>query len=109
MIGLAGWQTFVRVVHVSYGYHVRARYASLPPDDNALAEWLKVQPGVVAPHAVNIWRTNQNITVFFLMSRDLRGNPRFPDLESACKKMGYAGQLSLFTDCPQREWYAHSK
>ncbi len=65
-----------------------------------------MQPGVVAPA---IWRTNQAVTVFFLMSRDLRGHPRFPDLQSACKNMGYGGQLSLFTDCPESEWHADSK
>jgi hypothetical protein len=104
----ATWQSFVRVVRGSYGYHVRAQFTSLPPDDTKLQEWIKVQPGVVAPHLVHIWRTNQTVTVAFLMSQNLRGYPHFPDLDSACKELGYAGEVSRFTDCPERGWEWHA-
>lgn len=109
VLGIAAWQVLLRVVRASYGYHVRAQFASLPQVDTKLQEWIKAQPGVVAPHQVFIWRTNQTVTVFFIMSRNLKGYPPFPNLESACKELGYAGELTPFSDCPEKEWYASSR
>jgi hypothetical protein len=41
--GYFGLREAVRSMHVSFGYCVEAEFESLPPDDFALVEWMKLQ------------------------------------------------------------------
>ena len=92
-----GYYLFLRIAHVSYGYTVAAEFAAMPPDDTGLVQWLGVQKGVAA-RTVRTARSGQRLKLFFIMSRDLTGHPRFPDLDSACARLGYTGQVSRFAD-----------
>jgi hypothetical protein len=93
-----------RTVHVSLSYCVEAQFSSLPKDDASLEEWLKTVPGVV-PHTVSVRRFGPGRTLLevgFIQSRDLAEEPPFPDLDDACKGLGYAGQDGPFRDCKDR-------
>jgi hypothetical protein len=92
-----GCYLFLRTAHASYGYTVAAEFASMPADDTQLADWLKDQEGVAAG-SVRVARSGRTLKVFFIMSRDLTGHPRFPDLQGVCKNLGYAGQVGAFAD-----------
>lgn len=72
-----------------------------PESDDALADWLKRQPGVVG-HTVRIIRHGEHgIEVSFIQLQSLWGQPPFPTLEFACAKFGYS--LSRpFEDAPTR-------
>ena len=93
----AGYYSLLRFVHVSGGYTVAAEYAAMPPDDAALMGWLGAQKGVAA-HTIRTARSGQRLRLFFIMSRDLAGHPRFPDLDGACARLGYTGQINHFAD-----------
>jgi hypothetical protein len=85
---------YLLVVHL---YCVKAQYSRVPADDLGLDHWLKEQPGVV-PHTVQISRERDMLHVVFIMVRNLRGQPSFPDLSQACDSLGYTGLLSEWTD-----------
>jgi hypothetical protein len=101
---LIGGYWLRQAIHVSLIYCVEARFAALPPDDTPLREWLKTQPGVV-PHTVGVTRGGSDgklLKVVFLQSRNLAGNPPFPDLEAVCVTLGYGGPDAPFRGCADR-------
>ena len=84
------------------GYEVETEFAALPADDEALAEWLRAQPGVYLASvqreaAGQQWR----LVVGVGMTRDGWGRPPFPDLTSKCTEFGYRGQTGGFRDRPR--------
>jgi hypothetical protein len=103
-LGLAAWEAFRRSVYPSIVYCVEARFVTAPADDRALCRWLKVQPGVV-PHTVAIGREGpdkQVLRVMFIQSRNLAGNPPFPDLATGCRVHGYDGPEFTFRNSDDR-------
>jgi hypothetical protein len=103
-LGLAGWELFRRSVYPSVGYCVEVRFATAPADDRALCQWLKAQPGVV-PHTVHIGREGPDkhvLRVMFIQSRNLAGNPPFPDLVPGCHALGYNGPEFTFQNSTDR-------
>lgn len=101
MVVIAGATLLIRhKISTSIGYTVMAHFNTMPKDDNGLRHWLHTQPGVVS-----VWtcRTNHTLKVFILMSRNLAGNPKIPDLDVGCSALGYQGQDSRFRDCGKTE------
>jgi hypothetical protein len=93
-----------RNVHVSLIYCVEARFDTMPPNDKALADWLRSQPGVV-PHTVAIGRFEQGgklLYVRFLQSRNMAGEPPFPDLDGRVSALAYAESDGPFRDASDR-------
>jgi len=87
----------VSLIPASRLYCVKAEYSRLPGNDCQLEEWLKVQQGVV-PHTVRVSRKGTSVQAVFIMVRNVRGRPSFPDLPKACDSLGYTGLLSAWTD-----------
>jgi hypothetical protein len=91
-------------VFVSWSYCVEARFDKMPPNDKALIDWLRSQPGVV-PHTVAIGRFEEGgrlVFVGFIQSRNLAGEPPFPDLNGQVKNLGYTGSDGAFHDSVDR-------
>jgi len=81
-------------VYASFGYHVQAAVDTWPSDDEALREWLLQQPGVVK-HTLRIDRSEQDLEIFFIQSRNLAGDPPFPDLDPRCRMLGYGDKVEF--------------
>jgi hypothetical protein len=88
-----------RFITASLSYGVYADFEVLPADDQAFEDWLKSQPGVV-PHTVHLYREGKRLNIFFIMTRDGWGRPAVPDLEGACRRLGYGGPHATFRDIP---------
>jgi hypothetical protein len=102
--GWGAYSLFCRVVHVSWGYCVEARFEQMPPNDTELVKWLRRQPGVV-PHTVAVGRFEQGeclLYVSFIQSRSLAGKPAFPDLDHCVGQFGYGGADDPFRDSADR-------
>ncbi len=87
-------------VHVSGSYVVEARFEQMPSDDSAFTDWLRSQPGVV-PHTVSVGRFEEGdklLYVSFIQSRSVAGEPPFPDLEGAARRLGYMEPDGPFRD-----------
>jgi hypothetical protein len=99
----AMWAVFCHNVHASLGYVVEARFEKMPPNDKALMEWLRSQPGVI-PHLVAIGRFDDGklLYVSFTMSQNLAGQPPFPDLNGQVSSLGYTGSDGPFRDAADR-------
>jgi hypothetical protein len=99
----AVWQVFCHNVHASLVYVVEARFEKMPPNDKALIEWLRSQPGVI-PHLVAIGRFDDGklLYVSFIMSRSLAGQPPFPDLNGQVSSLGYIDSDGPFRDSADR-------
>jgi hypothetical protein len=85
------WTLFTHKVHVSWSNHLEAHFEVLPDDDTELRAWLRGQPGVV-PHTVWTGRFGEDkklLSVAFIQARNLAGRPPLPNLDAACKKLGY--------------------
>ena len=104
LVGVAVLASAVLLVrHFCYadiGYTVMAQFATMPKDDSGLRHWLHAQPGVALAWTC---RTNRTLKVFVLMTRNLSGRPRIPDLSAGCVALGYTGQDSGFRDCEKTE------
>jgi hypothetical protein len=87
-------------VRVSYNYGFEARFTTLPPDDDALVQWIKQQPGVVSSGVgVIVLRSGNDaktIRVTFTQVRNLNGIPPTPDLDTACASLGYGPMETPF-------------
>jgi len=75
----------------------------MPPTDKPLVEWLRSQPGVVS-HTVAVGRFKDDklLCVGFIQSRNLAGQPPFPDLDGQTPRLGYAGADGPFRDAADR-------
>jgi hypothetical protein len=102
VVGL--WFLFTHNVHASLGYCVEVEFGQMPPNDDALVEWLKVQAGII-PRTVQVRRFGANGTeleISFIQQRTLAGDPPFPDLNQQCAALGYAQPKGNFVDCKNR-------
>jgi hypothetical protein len=98
------WLLFTHNVYASLSYCVEIEFGQMPPNDDALVEWLKVQPGIVPP-TVQVRRFGANGTeleVGFIQQRTLADDPPFPDLDQQCTALGYAQPKGKFVDCKNR-------
>ncbi len=102
LLCLWGVRYYMSGVTVTFGYDIEARFTQLPEDDTALEQWLSDQPKVVGLPTVERDATGR-VHVYFLMVRNFRGEPPFPDLDGACKTLGYSGQIYGFRDVTPRE------
>ena len=99
VVGL--WLLVTHSVNASLGYCVEWEFGQMPPNDDALVEWLKVQPGIIS-RTVQIRRFGANGTeleVGLIQVRTLAGDPPFPDLDQQCAELGYAQPKGKFVDC----------
>lgn len=87
--GYFGLREAVRSMHVSFGYCVEAEFESLPPDDSALVEWMKLQPGVVQRTLATCrgGPENKSLRIMFIQVHRVRERP--VDLNDACARFGY--------------------
>jgi hypothetical protein len=100
-VGTAGWYG-LHWVPADYSYGLEAEFADAPPDDEALAAWVRLQPGVHLAHARreqvgDRWR----VVVILGVTRNGWGQPPLPDLDDATAELGYRGQAGRFRDSPQ--------
>lgn len=98
---LGGIQVVRKTLRASIGYTVESRFARLPSDDDdRLTTWIQSQPGIVG-HTVHVERVGgdgKTIRIFFIQSRNLAGDPPFPDLDGACDRLGYSSPVFKFRD-----------
>jgi hypothetical protein len=90
-----------RHVYRSTIYCIEAEASGQSMDDGKLAEWLGMQPGGVA-HTVHIRRVEGRLQITFLQSRNLAGEPAYPNLEQAAASFGYNLRSARFEDCEKR-------
>jgi hypothetical protein len=93
----------IRSIPVSYSYGVVTEFDVVPPNDQALDDWIRAQPGVVVHMAgVNRTRVGERwlIEVNYGISRNGWGEPPLPDLDAACAALGYRGQAAPFRSVP---------
>jgi hypothetical protein len=97
------WAVVCHNVHASFVYVVEARFEKMPPDDKALIEWLRSQPGIVS-HTVAIGRFEDGklLYILFIQSRSLSGRPPFPDLNGNVGRLGYMESDGPFRDAEDR-------
>lgn len=86
-----------RLIRASIGYHVQSQFEVMPPDDDALKQWLSAQRGIVG-HTVSIQRDGRRLDVMFIMTQDMFGYPPIPPLEAASRRLGYVGADARFHD-----------
>ena len=95
---LAGGWACLKFLPASLGYTVEAEFADFPPDDTALEEWLRRQPGVVKAFVGQREGEPGVLVIDVLMVRNGWGDPPFPDLETKCDELGYHGRAGRFRD-----------
>jgi hypothetical protein len=100
-----GWQVARHTLRASLIASVESRFETLPPDDKRLRAWLLAQPGVVPDRAwVGRFGPDKKVVgVMFIQVRTLAGDPPFPNLDDACRALGYDGQNGPFRDCEDKE------
>ena len=99
-LGVAGWYG-LHWVPADFSYGLETEFATVPPDDEALAAWIRSQPGVYSAHvqrvrAGNSWR----LEVIFGITRNGWGQPPLPALDAAAAEFGYRDAAGPFRDSP---------
>jgi hypothetical protein len=74
-----------------------AEFDRMPADDKLLESWLLAQPGV-AREQLTICRDGRKLFILFGIDRTFRGQPPLPDLDEACRRLGYSGKTRAFED-----------
>lgn len=85
LLAAVGWVGY-RLATATTRYTYRLAYATMPADDEALAAWLKGQPGVSRP---SVAREGSTLVVEFTL-RAARGGPA-PDVAAEAGRLGYSG------------------
>ena len=101
LIVAAGW-CGLHWIPADFSYGLEARFESVPPDDEALAQWVRSQPGVYLAHVQRQqiggrWR----VEVIFGITRNGWGQPPLPDLNKGAADLGYRGEDGPFRDSPR--------
>jgi hypothetical protein len=91
------WQLLLRNVGARFVHGEMAEFEQMPASDSDLGIWLGKQPGV-DPYSVHIFREGNHLTVHFMIDRDARGEPPYPDLMSKCRSLGYSGAAGPFQE-----------
>lgn len=79
----------LRLIPASRGYSISAEFAELPANDRELEQWLRNQPGVVK-HTAQVTRDGHVVFISWIMTQNVGGNPRTPDVRTAWQRMGYS-------------------
>lgn len=87
----------LRLIPASRGYSVRAAFAKLPASDREFEQWLRNQPGVVR-HTARVRREGQVVRFSWIMTQNVAGDPRTPDLPAAWRGMGYSNPTTVDWD-----------
>src|ERR1051325_9970971 len=85
-ISLAGWRVVASFCVRTEILGFRVRVQELPENDDALAEWIRAQPGV---SRASVGRKNGNIEVVMIMNRDMNGNPPAPPLRDSMARFQF--------------------
>jgi hypothetical protein len=91
------WYALTSLVGARFFVSRVAEFDDMPANDDLLERWLRDQPGV-APKQMMIRRDARKLFVVFGIDRNLRGQPPPPDLDAACRSLGYSGQHGGFED-----------
>lgn len=91
----------LKSIPASLGYDVEAEFSEIPPNDDALEEWLRTQPGVVRAFVGQREGEPKVLVVSFIMVRNGWGPP-LPDLDAKCDELGYRGRVGRFRDSENR-------
>jgi hypothetical protein len=97
----AGWYGLHWIPYdVSFG--AQTTFAIVPADDQALAKWVRSQPGIWLA-GENRWHEKDGrwrVEIIFGISRNGWG-PSPPDLNAAAAELGYMGPEGPFRDSPR--------
>jgi hypothetical protein len=88
ILAAVGWVGY-RAATATATYAYRLTYAAMPADDEALAAWLRAQPGVSAP---SVAREGDALVVRFARSAFSSGAG--PDVTGEAERLGYTGMRS---------------
>lgn len=83
-----------KTIKPSVSYSMRATFREMPSTDESLQHWIENQPGVYRAY---VTRRDGRVAIVFGMSRDLTGQPPFPNFEGNFERLGYRG-LTEFVD-----------
>jgi hypothetical protein len=86
-LGVAGWAVY-RSLNPTLVYTYRIQYADMPATDDALADWLKAQPGVTQ---ASVRREGDAVVVRY----EVKGDHSTPDVVAKSKDFGYSGLRRL--------------
>lgn len=89
VVGLLGWRLGA-VLLGGAKCEMEIRFAELPTDDSALADWLQAQPGVRQP---TVTREGKTLRVAY----DLPWGQPWPEVLAACDRLGYKGMTGFTT------------
>jgi hypothetical protein len=100
LLGSAAW-VGLHWIPADFGYDLEAHFETVLPDDEALAQWARSQPGVYLAHAQreqlgSRWR----VEVLFGITRNGWGQPTLPDVDKAAAELGYRGPDGPFRRTP---------
>lgn len=85
ILAIVGWFGY-RLASSTYAYTYRLEYDTLPDDDEALAAWLRSQPGLSAPSVAR--EGNTLVVQFKRRSLWMAGGP---DVAGEAARLGYSG------------------
>jgi hypothetical protein len=91
-------------VHASLGYCLEARFKAFPENDKAIKAWILSQPDIVS-NTVCVGRFDDDkrlLAVCFTQVQNMAGEPPIPDLDAACKRLGYTNPDGPFRDSADR-------
>jgi hypothetical protein len=94
-VGAAGCEIFLATHGARFFVELIAEFETMPVDDSELTAWLRIQPQVV-PDSIQIIRKGEALIVAYSIDRSLKGYPAYPDLDTQCKSLGYAGPNGTF-------------
>jgi hypothetical protein len=85
ILAVVGWPAY-RLATAKAVYTYRLTYATMPADDEALAAWLRAQPGVSGS---SVTREGDALVVWFAWPMVRTGGG--PDVPGEAGRLGYAG------------------
>ena len=89
-------------IRASFLYSVEAEFASMPPDDSRLEQWIKAQPGIVSATAQRDEANPRLLRIYVGIVQNMFHEPPLPDINLACRELGYRGQAAPFDDIAHR-------
>jgi hypothetical protein len=97
-VAAAGWYG-QHWLPADVSYALDAEFAAVPADDEALAAWVRAQPGVYLAlvqreRVGDRWR----VEVIFGITRNGWQQPPLPDLDRGADELGYRGPAGRFRD-----------
>ena len=95
---VAGAWYALRQIRASFSYGILAEFESVPPNDKALEQWWRSQPGVVET-TVFVDRRQNSVGVLWIQVQSAGPrNPPVPDFRAAFEQFGYRGLRHIHYD-----------